>query len=107
MAPAQFLLQGSIGRLVTTVLLLASALAISRGRLASRWLAGCAVAIAAVQLAFVPSLFFGAEASNFYSAVGWGGTAVAPGLLVTWILLLSLSLLRMRQPMTPTLLQEA
>ncbi|MFJ8018380.1 hypothetical protein [Streptomyces sp. NPDC096339] len=31
-----------------------------------------AASVAAVNLAFVPSLFFGTDAADFYTAVGWG-----------------------------------
>lgn len=96
LAPAQFLLRGSVGRLLTAVVLLASAVALRGGRAGPAWLGGAAVAVAVVQLAFVPSLYFGPDPSRFYSAVGWGGTALAPALVAVWVLALSQALVRGR-----------
>ncbi len=47
-----------------------------------------------INLAFVPAMFFGPVAAQFYSAAGWGTTATAPVLVVIWILLVSIALLR-------------
>ena len=40
--------------------------------------------LAAVNLAFVPSLYFGIDAARFYSALGWGNTALTAGLFLYW-----------------------
>ncbi len=93
-APAQFLLQGSAGRLLSAVVVLGSALAVRRARLGPPWLAASGLAVAVVQVVFVPSLYLGADPSRVASAVGWGTTALAPGLAASWLLLLGLQLLR-------------
>jgi hypothetical protein len=97
LAPGQFLLFGSIGRLMTTLFLSASGFAILRGRLMPAWLGWLAWIIALVNLAFVPAMFFGSDAAQFYSAVGWGTTATAPCLVLCWILIAAIILVR-----TPT-----
>jgi len=58
------------------------------------WLAWLAFLIAFINLAFVPAMFFGYDAAQFYSAVGWGTTATAPVLVVCWILIASIIMLR-------------
>jgi hypothetical protein len=92
LAPGQFLMQGSIGRLMTALFLSASGFAILRGRFLPAWLGRLAWIIALVSLAFVPAMFFGPVAAHFYSAVGWGTTATAPVLVVIWILAASIVL---------------
>lgn len=94
LAPGQFLMFGSIGRLMTTLFLSASGFAILRGRLTPAWLGWLAWIIAAANLAFVPAMFFGFDAAQFYSAVGWGTTATAPCLVLSWILIVSIILIR-------------
>jgi hypothetical protein len=94
LAPGQFLMFGSIGRLMTTLFLSASGFAILRGRLMPAWLGWLAWIIAVVNLAFVPAMFFGPDAAQFYSAVGWGTTATAPCLVLSWILIVSIILIR-------------
>jgi len=94
LAPGQFLLFGSIGRAMTTLFLSASGLAVLRGRLMPAWLGRLAWIIALINLAFVPAMFFGPDAAQFYSAVGWGTTATAPSLVVCWILIGSIILIR-------------
>lgn len=87
-------MQGSIGRLMTTLLLLASGFAILRGRFMPVWLGRLAWVIALINLAFVPAMFFGPVAAQFYSAVGWGTSATAPALVVIWIFVASVVLVR-------------
>jgi hypothetical protein len=56
--------------------------------------------IALINFAFVPAMFFGPDAAQFYSAVGWGTTATAPVLVVMWILIASIIMVRI--PTKPT-----
>ncbi len=94
LAHGQFLLWGSIGRAMTTLFMSASGMAILRGRFLPAWSGRLAWALALVNLAFLPSIFFGPDATNFYSANGWGTTATIPGLVVCWILVASIILVR-------------
>jgi hypothetical protein len=84
LAHANILMHGSIDRLVTALLLTAAGYAILRTRALPRWTARSAYAPAVVNLAFVPSLYFGIDAARFYSALGWGSTALTAGLFVYW-----------------------
>lgn len=100
LAHANMLLHGSAARLLTAVLLFAAGYAILRSGVLPRWSGYTAHAVAAVNLAFVPSLFFGTDAAEFYSAVGWGNTALTAALIVYWALAVGVALLR-RTPRTP------
>ncbi|MFG2990324.1 hypothetical protein ACGFZK_13715 [Streptomyces sp. NPDC048257] len=94
LAHANMLMHGSAARLLTAVLLTAAGYAILRAGVLPRWTGYPACAIAAVHLAFVPSLFFGTDAACFYSAVGWGNTALTAALLVYWAFAVGIALLR-------------
>src|SRR5262249_47854224 len=94
LAPGQFLLFGSIGRAMTTLFLFASGMAILRGRIMQAWFGRLALVLAMVNVAFLPALFFGSDAAQFYSAVGWGTTATIPALVICWILVASIILVR-------------
>ncbi|QES53120.1 hypothetical protein DEJ51_01670 [Streptomyces venezuelae] len=94
LAHANMLLHGSAARLLTAVLLAAAGYAILRAGVLPRWTGYTAHAVAAVNLAFVPSLFFGTDAARFYSAVGWGNTALTAALLVYWAFAVGIAVLR-------------
>ncbi|MET9689824.1 hypothetical protein ABZY81_15290 [Streptomyces sp. NPDC006514] len=98
LAHANMLLHGSAARLLTAVLLTAAGYAILRAGVLPRWTGYTAHAVAAVNLAFVPSLFFGTDAARFYSAVGWGNTALTAALLVYWAFAVGIALLRRTSP---------
>jgi hypothetical protein len=85
LAHANILLHGSADRLVTALLLTAAGSGILRTRALPRWAGSSAYVLAVVNLAFVPSLYFGTDAAAFYSALGWGNTALTSGLLLYWV----------------------
>lgn len=93
-AHANMLLHGSVARLLTAVMLFAFGYAILRSEILPRWTGYSAQLLAAVNLAFVPSLFFGDDAAQFYSAVGWGTTATVPSLFLYWALAVGIAALR-------------
>lgn len=84
LAHANILMHGSITRLVNALLLTAAGYAILRTNALPRWAGTSAYVLAAINLAFVPSLYFGIDAAQFYSALGWGNTAVTAGLILYW-----------------------
>jgi hypothetical protein len=94
LAHANMLLHGSVARLLTAILLLAAGYAILRSGVLPAWTGRVAQAVAVVNLAFVPSLFFGDDAADFYSAVGWGNTALTAALVVYWALAVGVAVLR-------------
>jgi hypothetical protein len=93
-AHANMLLHGSIPRLLTAVTLFAAGAAIVRSGILPRWIGRAAYVVAIVNLAFVPSMFFGDDAAQFYSAVGWGTAASAATLLLYWALAAGIAAMR-------------
>jgi hypothetical protein len=93
LADANILIHGSIKRLLTLVMLLAAGFAVLRTRLVPRWIGYAAYAIAAFNLFFVPSMFFGRDVTQFYSAIGWGNSAFCGSFLAYWILAVGIALL--------------
>ncbi|MGV9406469.1 hypothetical protein [Streptomyces sp. NPDC003667] len=89
-----YILYGSIGRVVLALFLTALGLGISRTRLLPRWTGRSAFVLAGVNLAFVPSLFFGNDPAHFYAANGWGTTALMGAVLSYWLLALGISVHR-------------
>ncbi|MER5216914.1 hypothetical protein ABT063_41910 [Streptomyces sp. NPDC002838] len=89
-----YILYGSISRLMLALFLTAVGYGISRTNLLPRWTARSAYVLAGVNLAFVPSLFFGNTPANFYAANGWGTTALMGAILSYWLLALGISTYR-------------
>lgn len=86
-----YILYGTIGRILLALFLTAVGLGISRTKLLPRWTGRSAVVLAGVNLAFVPSLFFGNTPAHFYAANGWGTTALMGALFSYWMLALGIS----------------
>ncbi|HEY2672791.1 MAG TPA: hypothetical protein VGJ07_20790 [Rugosimonospora sp.] len=93
-APAQYLLQGAVSRLLMALFLIALGITISRLGFLPAWVGRSAYVLAAINLAFVPALYFGDDAADFYSAQGWGTTATMGALWSLWTLAVSISTLR-------------
>ncbi|MFD9583332.1 hypothetical protein ACFWBM_01385 [Streptomyces sp. NPDC059980] len=89
-----YILYGSIGRLMLGLLLTAVGYAITRAGLLPRWTGRTAVILAGVNMAFVPSLFFGNTPAHFYAANGWGTTALMGALFSYWMLALGIATYR-------------
>ncbi|WP_251095979.1 hypothetical protein [Streptomyces sp. Caat 7-52] len=89
-----YILYGSISRLMLAFFLAAVGHIVSRTRLLPRWTGRSAYVLAAVNLAFVPSLFFGNTPAHFYAANGWGTTALMGAILSYWLLALGISTYR-------------
>ena len=81
-----YILYGTIGRMLVTMFLAAMAYVITKTRVLPRWTGYTAFALAAINLAFMPSLFFGNDPSFFYAANGWGTTASLGAVLSYWLL---------------------
>jgi len=89
-----YILYGSISRLMLAFFLTAVGYAIARTNLLPRWTGRTAYGLAAINLAFVPSLFFGNTPAHFYAANGWGTTALMGAILSYWLLALGISTYR-------------
>lgn len=89
-----YLLYGSISRLMLGFFLTAVGVAVTRTKLLPRWVGRSAYALAALNLLFVPSLFFGNTPAHFYAANGWGTTALMGAVLSYWLLAVGVSTYR-------------
>ncbi|MFF9162257.1 hypothetical protein ACF081_18615 [Streptomyces longwoodensis] len=96
-----YILYGSIGRLLLTLFLTAVGYGVTRAHLLPRWTGRSAYVLAAVNLAFVPSLFFGNTPAHFYAANGWGSTALMGALLSYWLLATGIATYRSAARRTP------
>ncbi len=93
-AAAQYLMQGLISRLLMGLFLIALGIVVLRLRLLPKWVGRSAFVLAAINLAFVPAIYFGDNPSNFYAVQGWGTTASMGMLWSLWTLAVSISILR-------------
>jgi hypothetical protein len=94
LAAANILSHGSIKRLLTAVYLISMSHAVIRSGFLPRWIGALGYAIAAVNIVFIPALFFGTNVTHFYSAHGWGNSALTGSLIIWWIFAVSVALLR-------------
>ena len=94
LAEGSILIHGSITRILTAVIMGATGYAVLRTRMLPGWAGHTAYGIALFNLAFVPSIYFGKDPAQFYSAVGWGNTAFAAIFILYWILAVSIRMLR-------------
>lgn len=86
-----YILYGSIDRVMLALFLTALGFALSRTDLLPRWTARSAYLLAAINLVFIPSMFFGNDPAHFYAANGWGTTASTGAVLSYWILAMGIS----------------
>jgi hypothetical protein len=91
---ANILAHGPIKRLLTAIYLISTSHAVIRSGSLPRWVGTLGYAIAAVNVVFIPALFFGTDVTQFYSAHGWGNSALAGSLIIWWMLAVSVVLLR-------------
>ena len=96
LANGMALLHGPIARFLIATFLISLAVAVHRTGVLPRWVASGSSVLAAVNLAFVPSLFFGMDPANFYAANGWGSTASIGAVFMLWTGALGIATLRAR-----------
>ncbi|MFG1793550.1 hypothetical protein [Nocardia sp. NPDC049149] len=89
-----YVLYGALSKLLIALFLVAFGVGVAGAGVLPRWTAWTAFALAAIQLVFVPSIFAGNDPANFYAANGWGTTASTGGLIILWILAISVTVLR-------------
>lgn len=94
LANGMALLHGPIARALVVTFLVALAIEIHRSGVLPSWVRTGSVVLAVVNLAFVPSLFFGMNPENFYAANGWGSTASLGMVNMLWIGAIGVALLR-------------
>ena len=89
-----YILYGSISRLMLGLFLAAVGHVVARTGILPRWISRSAYVLAAINVAFVPSLFFGNTPAHFYAANGWGTTALMGAILSYWLLAVGISTYR-------------
>ena len=89
-----YILYGSSTRLVEALFLIAFGHSVLRSGVLPRWTGRSAYVLAAINLAFVPSLYFGNDPAFFYAANGWGTTASIGALFMIWLLATSIAVFR-------------
>lgn len=94
LAAGMAMLHGPIARVLVSVFLIGLACARQASSLFSRRLRGGCIALAIVNLALIPSLFFGMDPADFYAANGWGATASIGAVNVIWFAVLGGAILR-------------
>ncbi|OHV33403.1 MULTISPECIES: hypothetical protein [Pseudofrankia] len=94
LANGMALLHGPIARLLVATFLIALAGAVHRTHSLPRRIRNGSVLLAVVNLAFVPSLFFGMDPANFYAANGWGSTASIGAVNMLWTGAIGAAILR-------------
>ena len=97
LANGMALLHGPIARFLIATFLITLAVSVRRTGTLPRWVANGSLLLAAVNLAFVPSLFFGMDPANFYAANGWGSTASIGAVFMLWTGAVGLAVLRDRR----------
>ncbi|MCD9875091.1 hypothetical protein [Streptomyces guryensis] len=89
-----YILYGSISRLMLGLFLATVGHVVARTDVLPRWIGRSAHVLAAINLAFVPSLFFGNTPAHFYAANGWGTTALMGAIFSYWLLAVGISTYR-------------
>jgi hypothetical protein len=94
LAQGNYLLYGSISRLLMTAYMGIIGIITLKTKIFPKWTGWMAIVVGIINLIFVPSMFFGTNAGDFYSAVGWGNSAVAASLFTWWALVISIILIK-------------
>lgn len=96
LAASMVLLHGPIARGLVATFLIALTVSAARTGLLRRWVLTGNIVLALINLALVPSLFFGMNAAEFYAANGWGAVASIGAINVIWFATLGGAILRSR-----------
>ncbi len=96
-----YILYGTIARLLEGLFALTLGIAVLKTAIMPRWVGWSAIVMAAVNFAFVPSLFFGNVPANFYAANGWGTTASMGAVTMIWLIIVNVALLRAKTQEAP------
>jgi hypothetical protein len=98
LAAGMVMLHGPISRVLVAVFLLGLAASPSVRQRFSRRVVRGSVVLALVNLALVPSIFFGMDAADFYASNGWGAVASIGAINVIWFAVLGRAVLRADLP---------
>ena len=99
----QFLMFGSVALILIALLLFSAGYAIVASGALPKWNGWVGYAGAALCLVFIPSMFAGApDLNGFYNPAGWGPVGVVATFpLLTWAVIVSIMMIRMREPVAP------
>jgi hypothetical protein len=102
LAAGMVLIHGPIARVLMAVTLIGIAYAASRTTVLPRWVTVTGYLLAAINLAFIPSLYFGMNPAHFYAANGWGSTASISSVFFYWVAAVGIAIVRRRHTVTST-----
>lgn len=88
------LLFGSVAEILVVTMMIVAGIMLYSTKVLPVLTGFLAFLTAIVNLIFVPSMFFGSNFENFYSAAGDGPAAVAPLFFIIWIFTTAISMLR-------------
>ncbi|MFI1913266.1 hypothetical protein [Nocardia sp. NPDC020380] len=91
-----YIIYGTISRILEGMFLVAFGIAVRNTGLLPSWAKTSAWILAAINFAFIPSIFFGNKPADFYAANGWGTTATMGGLTMIWLLTIGIALARVK-----------
>jgi hypothetical protein len=89
-----YILYGTTSRLLQGLFMVALAYTVLRTRVLPRWVGVTAILMAVLNVAFLPSLYFGNDPANFYAANGWGTTASMGAVFSLWLLAVAIATFR-------------
>jgi hypothetical protein len=107
LAAGMVLIHGPIARILTVIILVTVGYTVSRTKVLPGWVGKSAYVVAAVNFAFIPSLYFGMNPANFYAANGWGSTASISSVMFYWVAAAGFAVLRQRKATAPALSGQA
>ena len=90
------LLFGSVAEVLVATMMVIAAIMIFNTRALPRWTGWLALIAAVVNLAFVPTMYFGTDFAKYYSAAGDGPAATAPFIFIIWIFATAICMVRKR-----------
>jgi hypothetical protein len=96
LAQGAFLLYGSISRLLMATYMTTIGIITFKTKIFPQWTGRIALIIGIINIIFIPSMFFGTNTGDFYSAVGWGNSALTASLSTYWVFIISILLLKNR-----------
>jgi hypothetical protein len=97
LAQGNYLLYGSIGRLLMATFMTINGIITLRTKIFPVWTGWLAIIIGIINVIFIPGMFFGTNAGDFYSAIGWGNSALAASIFTWWVLIVGIILLKNRE----------
>ena len=90
------LMFGSVAEVLIATMMVVAGILIFCTKALPRWTGWLAFITAVLNLAFVPTMYFGTDFTKFYSAAGDGPAATAPFAFVIWILATAICMMRKR-----------